>query len=174
MKIEIRKPDCNDVSAIAALHIVAWQQAYIGMVPDHVLKDLSLERFTSRWLERIENPKSSEHVRVAVSKGEVMGFAMFGESREAMNLPQSFGEIYALYVNPNHWRKGVGKALIQYVISWFDANRYPGVFLWTLKANDQARRFYENAGMILVPQERYINTHGIELLCCCYCNKSIL
>ena len=174
MEINIRKPDHDDVPVIADLHIAAWQHAYAGMVPDHVLNELSLEQFISRWHERIVNLKSSEHVRIAVLQDEVLGFAMFGESREAMDLPQDFGEIYALYVHPKHWRKGAGSELIQYTFSWFDENRYPGVFLWALKANHRARSFYEKAGMVLIPQERYINTHGVELLCCCYCNKSIL
>ena len=174
MEIIIREPDINDVPAIAALHIAAWQQAYTGMVPEHVLEELSLDGFVSRWRERIGNPKSTEQVRIAAADDDVMGFAVFGESRESMNLPQDFGEIYALYVHPKQWRKGAGKALIQYAFSWFAENQYPGVFLWTLKANNQARSFYESAGMVLMPQERYISTHGVELLSCCYCNKSIL
>jgi GNAT superfamily N-acetyltransferase len=170
MEIGIRKPDYNDVPAIAALHITAWRQAYAGIIPQQVLDELSVDESINRWQERIEKPKSTEQLLIVVNNDDVLGFAMFGESREAMNLPQAYGEIYALYVHPNHWRKGAGKALIHNAFKWFDENHFPGVYLWTLKENRQARSFYENAGMFLVPQERYINTHGVELLCCCYCN----
>lgn len=170
MEINVQKPERKHAPALAALHIAAWKQAYAGIVPQHVLDELSVDESMNRWKERIENPKTTEHLRIAVYDDEVLGFAMFGESREAMNLPQEYGEIYALYIHPNHWRKGAGNAVIQYAFKWFEEHQFPGVYLWALKENKQARSFYESAGMVLVPQERYITTHGVELLCCCYCN----
>ena len=174
MAVFIRKPIPADVNAIAFLHLAAWKEAYVGMVPAHVLDELSLDGFSSRWNERIKNSKTTEHTLIAEQQGEVLGFVSFGDSREAMDLPQNYGEIYALYVHPHRWRNGAGKALIQAAFLWFEENRVPGVFLWTLKENQRARKFYERMGMYFVPQERYITTHGAELLCCCYCNKSIL
>jgi hypothetical protein len=38
-----------DVSAIGSVHVEAWRETYVGIVPDHVLAGLSVDRRTAMW-----------------------------------------------------------------------------------------------------------------------------
>jgi ribosomal protein S18 acetylase RimI-like enzyme len=56
------------------------------------------------------------------------------------------GELYALYVAPDWWSAGVGRALLETVVAALRAAGYRRAVLWTLTGNARARRFYEKAG----------------------------
>ncbi|MBI9049776.1 MAG: GNAT family N-acetyltransferase [Anaerolineaceae bacterium] len=174
MRIIIRKPKLDDIDALAVLHFETWKIGYRELISDEVLSTLSVEGFVTRWKERIINPKAAEYVVLAEREGQIMGFAIFGESREAINLPKEFSEIYAIYVYPKYWQQGVGKVLMQHAFTTFSENKAPGCFLWTLKENMRARIFYERMGMKLTKQERYITIHDTELLCCSFIKSFIL
>jgi ribosomal protein S18 acetylase RimI-like enzyme len=55
-------------------------------------------------------------------------------------------ELYTLYVTPDHWSTGAGRALMDRVLTEVRAEGYPRVILWVLRDNRRARRFYERAG----------------------------
>jgi hypothetical protein len=40
----IRPPEVKDAEGIAYVHVTAWQHSYRGLMPDSVLKTLSVER----------------------------------------------------------------------------------------------------------------------------------
>ncbi len=42
--ITFRKPATADISELAALHVLCWQQTYAGIFPDQFLRDLSVEK----------------------------------------------------------------------------------------------------------------------------------
>lgn len=49
-----------------------------------------------------------------------------------------------LYVHPDHWRQGIGKALLNSALE-----RFPNhVWLYTLQVNVDARAFYEKHGFV--------------------------
>jgi GNAT superfamily N-acetyltransferase len=56
------------------------------------------------------------------------------------------GELYALYVTPDWWSAGAGRALLATVVAALRAAGYRRAVLWTLTRNARARRFYEKAG----------------------------
>ena len=49
-------------------------------------------------------------MQVAVQGDEVVGFVGFDRSRDPKT-PSTTGEIWSIYVRPEHWGKGVGVAL---------------------------------------------------------------
>lgn len=59
-------------------------------------------------------------------------------------------ELMALYVHPEHWRRGVGTRLWQDVEQCV-AGRYRDMTLWVLRDNDRARRFYARIGFVAEP-----------------------
>ena len=76
---------------------------------------------------------------VAEIDGQVAGFAVIlGEQGRA--------ELDGLFVEPEHWRQGVGKALIE--AATHEARRR-GLSLLTVVANPAAREFYERCGFII-------------------------
>ncbi len=56
------------------------------------------------------------------------------------------GELYALYVSPDWWSTGTGRALMSRVLVSLEAESYQRAILWVLADNTRARRFYERAG----------------------------
>ena len=58
------------------------------------------------------------------------------------------GEIYAIYVAPERWGTGVGRALMTAARDALAAAGNAEIRLWVLAENARARRFYERAGMV--------------------------
>ena len=56
------------------------------------------------------------------------------------------GEIYAIYVDPQHWGTGAGRALMAAALSHLAGEGLSPVRLWVLADNHRARRFYERHG----------------------------
>lgn len=56
------------------------------------------------------------------------------------------GELYALYVTPDWWSAGVGRALMDSVLAALRGAGYTSAVLWVLADNARARRFYDRAG----------------------------
>jgi ribosomal protein S18 acetylase RimI-like enzyme len=90
----------------------------------------------------------------------VVGFAAYGIQRSVDGLPRQPGagrapgpaprpllaELYSLYVAPDWWSTGTGRALMDRVLAGARAEGYPRIILWVLRDNRRARRFYERAG----------------------------
>ena len=90
-----------------------------------------------------------EKILVARVAGEVAGFV----SVWAQN-----NFLHHLFVSPKHQRKGVGKALISAIVREFGVP----ITLKCIKANTQARCFYENLGW--QPREESIGPEGPYIL----------
>ncbi len=140
MPVEVRAARAGDALAIAQVHVAAWRAAYAGMLPDHVLAALSVERRAEQWTTRIDEGRSQ--VWVAASP-EVRGFVSAGDSRDADS--PGAGEVYGLYVAPEFWGRGLGQRLFSASSEWL-AQRYERGQLWVLVGNDRARRFYCRQG----------------------------
>ena len=95
----------------------------------------------SRWRQRLKHPPAGWTTLVAQRDSVVLGFAAVGPSRDLPRL----GELYAIYVDPDEWSGGVGRALM------VDAEEqlgdlYGEATLWVLEENARARQFYERGG----------------------------
>jgi ribosomal protein S18 acetylase RimI-like enzyme len=56
------------------------------------------------------------------------------------------GEIWGIYISPDHWRRGIGRRLAEEAERILTSRGYERAVLWVLEANQQARRFYEAMG----------------------------
>lgn len=132
----------RDAKAIAEIHVTTWQAAYAGVIPDDVLKAMTYEKRLAYWKEAIEY--SDPQLLVALDADKVIGFVGFDRSRDA-GTPSSMGEIWAMYVTPSHWRKGVGLLLWDGARDGLKEEGCTQVSLWSLVANERALQFYEQA-----------------------------
>jgi ribosomal protein S18 acetylase RimI-like enzyme len=137
-------------------------------MPEAVMQALDREEFYPRWHYRLSPQGAGHRILVAEEGGALVGFTTYGASREAMQLPSSYAEIYTLYVHPHAWCRGVGGRLMKSVFQQLIQEDIKGCFLWVLKSNLRARLFYEHLGMVFHPQERWITTHGVEVPTSCY------
>ena len=99
-------------------------------------------------LERLELPPSDDETRrvVAVDEAGVpIGWVSFGFNRDPDRTPGT-GELRALYVHPDHWGSGAGKALVRAALDGLPEMGYREVTLWSFANNERAKRLYEGAG----------------------------
>jgi GNAT superfamily N-acetyltransferase len=83
-------------------------------------------------------------VLVAEVDGGVVGFAGGGPARR---LPEDgIFELYALNIDPPHWSRGVGSALLDAFCVWSVTVKAREVVLWVAQENARACRFYERRG----------------------------
>ena len=133
----------EDAHAIAAVHVASWQVAYAGLLPAEYLASLSVAQREAMWKDSLE--RSLPQLLVARSEREVVGFVAFGPSRDEGAMA-SCAEVWALYLAPNVWSHGIGRAL------WFAAlermleQGFKSVSLWVIANNERAIRFYRAAG----------------------------
>ncbi len=137
----VRTATPSDAEAIARIYVETWRAAYPGMLADRVLVGLSEDRQRAYWLSVLAGSKDIVHV--AEVGGRAAGFAAAGSARPF--LPEAKGEVYTLYVLPDHQSRGLGRALL--AASWAALARRALVprVVWVLAANP-ARFFYERMG----------------------------
>jgi GNAT superfamily N-acetyltransferase len=83
--------------------------------------------------------------QVAVEGDSVVGWVSLGASRDPDRSPAT-GELRALFVHPDHWERGVGRALVHHVLEALPRLGHDEVTLWSFAANDRANRLYGSAG----------------------------
>jgi GNAT superfamily N-acetyltransferase len=128
-----------DAEAVERIRVRGWQTAYRHVFPAEQLDRLELD--TARWRRQIEILPWGWTIFVAEDEEHVVGFVAVGPSRDGIR----GGELYAIYVDPDRWSAGVGRALIERAEIRL-ADDYDEATLWVLADNPRARRFYERAG----------------------------
>ena len=158
----VRPATLEDSRAIAEIHVRSWQAAYRGIVPPAFLDSLSVEQRERGWRQRLERDTSG--TSVLEERGEVLGWVSVGSSRDDDAL-SSTSELWAIYVAPEHWRRGMGHRL------WSDAEEqlrragFLDVTLWVLKENAGALRFYGANGFVVDPRvEKTVELGGAALI----------
>jgi len=91
-----------------------------------------------------EDNATSPLTMVAVDGDVILGFVTFGASRD-VDSPNE-GEILALYVDPEAWGRGVGRALITSARTYLREMSFVMANLWVLEGNQRSIRFYESDG----------------------------
>ena len=153
----IRQAIPDDSDAIALVHVRTWQGAYGHVFPPDELAGISVEERTRAWRSMLERSSRTHVVEV---DGQVVGFASAGPSRDEDG--EGVGELYAIYVDPDHWGSGAGRELAAWADDSLRGEGFSVATLWVLDDNPRARRFYEAGGWRLDGATR-VGTHlGVE------------
>jgi ribosomal protein S18 acetylase RimI-like enzyme len=142
--IAVRASGPEDAEAVERVRIAGWQTAYRGIIPDDYLDGL-LVNVARRRRHLAELPADISD-SVAVAGGAVVGWIACGPCRDPDRVGLRYGEIFACYVHPGWWRKGVGRLLMDHAIEELVQAGRDDISLWVLEANDRARRFYATVG----------------------------
>ncbi|MET8994095.1 GNAT family N-acetyltransferase [Amycolatopsis sp. NPDC004169] len=127
----IRPATVADADAIGEVHVRSWQAAYEGLIPADFLARLSASSRAAAWARRIGD---GGPVLVVEEEGVVVGFAAFGPS-----------QLYALYLLPEFWGRGLGRALHDRVVAEMSGD---SAILWVLATNERAKAFYVRQGWV--------------------------
>ncbi len=152
----------DDADAIAQVHVASWQVAYRGIVPDEHLDGLDWrERAAVRRAQLERDAEERPRVDVALDERSVVGFVASGPERDASPSEPSRYEIYALYVAPGAWGRGIGHNLLVRALA--DVPDAAPVVLWVLEANARGRAFYERQGFRADGARTRIHLGGSDL-----------
>ncbi|WP_214320297.1 GNAT family N-acetyltransferase [Nonomuraea sediminis] len=136
---EIRPASPADSQEIEDVRITTWKTAYRGVMTDSFLEELSV---SPAMVDRRSSLLSDGSTRgfVAVRDGRVRGFTLYGKARDDGHDGM---EVYAIYVLPEEFSTGMGRALMAASLEDLHGQE---VGLWVLAGNPRARRFYERCG----------------------------
>ena len=140
--MKLRDARVADLREVASIHVAAWRAAYAGIIPDAYLDGLNVEAIRSRRESLVNEGRSG--FLVAEDGDRIVGFAIFGPSPDA-DLDR-FGQLFAIYVAPDEWHKGVGTALLAESCARLAQMGFTNASLWVLRDNVPARKFYEKHG----------------------------
>jgi len=147
--IVLRRAVPGDAPGIADVHIASWRTTYPGILPDHVLTELSPSGLT-RFYERVIRFGSIVHVAVdhlagateaSESGPRVIGFVTARRTRVGM----ADGEIETLYVLDDYRDRGFGRMLIRAAAGDLAADGGKSLLVWVLTENP-SRWFYARLG----------------------------
>lgn len=137
--MQLRLADPDDAIAVARVHVRTWQVAYRTLLPDDYLDQLRPEDRAQKYDFSGLDPLKPRTI-VAVESGMILGFATTAPSREP-DLPD-YGELYALYIDPEKWGQGIGRALLSAARANLFELGFRRALLWVLAGNVRAERFY--------------------------------
>ena len=106
--MRIRPAVLDDVEAIARNHVASWQAGYRGLIADEVLDALDVGQRVERWRNTVLRDAPGEALLV-VDEGGPRGHAHVAPATRPHH---EGGEIISLYLPPDAWGHGWGKALL--------------------------------------------------------------
>ena len=145
MEHVIRHASIDDADAIGAVVVRAWQAAYRGIMPDDYLDGLRAEQRAAMWQRALADLGPDRWVRVLTVGDEVVGFASSGPELADVSDSET-GQLYAINFDPDHWGRGLGRALLAEVTRGLADAGYHTAVLWVATGNERARRLYESEG----------------------------
>lgn len=145
----IRPATMGDAPAIGAVHCHGWQTAYAGLLPDAMLRGMSVEKSAALFAR-----EGCRDMLVAEQGGQIIGFCGYGLWRDDPDDAGREGEVVGLYVRPDCQRQGIGAALMRAALDMLAARGCTAVSLWVLRGNDKAIRFYTHQGFARTGQDK--------------------
>ena len=143
--VTVRPAVAGDADAIGRVQVETWRAAYRGLMPDAAIASFDLEGRQRMWREGLaREPRPGSATFVAELEGEVVGFASLGRSRDEE--AENEGELYAIYLLPSCWDRGIGRALIERAEESMRAYGFERAILWVMEGNERGERFYRAAG----------------------------
>jgi ribosomal protein S18 acetylase RimI-like enzyme len=148
VQLTVRPAQPTDAEQIARVDIDSHVAAYSHIFGTGYPQGASIEAFVERWqrIIRGEGPpgQAPECLLVAEVEGRVEGYCGLMASRDDDG--DGVGEVAAIYVSPQHWRGGIGSALMAAGEDYLRGRGFTEATLWVLEDNDLGRGFYDRLG----------------------------
>jgi GNAT superfamily N-acetyltransferase len=148
-ELNIYQASVEDAALLASIHIPSKIAAETGIVSDEHLASLTIESYEQKWKSWLE--EASFDVFIVEAEGAPAGFITCGKLRtpppgSSHIRPVYSAEIMAIYVHPDFWEQGCGRALMQAAARHLKEKKHGGICLWALDKNKKACGFYEKLG----------------------------
>jgi len=159
--ITVRPAGEADAAGIARVHVETWRSTYAGLLPTAYLAGLSSTRQAAGWARLLAQPDERRGTFVATERElGVIGFVRGGPVRKIPVAPddqwRGAGEIFTLYVLPDHQNAGIGRRLLAAGFAELAARGFQRALIWVLALNP-SRFFYHAMGgqQVGVQQENF-------------------
>ncbi len=153
----------KEFSEASNIYAKSWKAAYRGIVPKAYLDKLTSES----WTMAMKNSPFRNYI--LRDEGVLVAASAIYKARDSKY--EGYGEIVSIYVLPEYLGKGYGTALFRFMTEKLRALGYDKQYLWVLKENFRARRFYEKMGFNFNGDEKSTEICGEKLVEVCYINR---
>ena len=141
LSVRVARP--KDAAEVARIYIESWHDTYPAVLSRALLCSMTPKGQTARWLAAIRAQKRENVLVAEDAKHGIVAMTSLGPARD-----RSFGydgEVYTLYVDPNHYGKGAGRTLLKGAFAILSARGFSSCVIWA-HAGNNARFFYETMG----------------------------
>lgn len=150
----IRNATNSDIDKISEIKVNGWKNAYIGIIDNNTLNDMTIEKEKQAYL----NKYSLSDIFVAEINGDVVGFCrVYDYDKSPYEGANIDCEIREIYVSPDLKRMGIGSKLFNFILENFKNKNKKKLYLGVFEKNYNSRKFYEKMGGILE------NTSSLEI-----------
>ena len=146
--IEVREARVDDAAAMAAVNAAGWRVGYRDLVPHDYLEHLPVARWRREMRGGLADPRGDSFSRIAEEDGVFAGYCFVAAPGREQREGSRLAELVALYVEPERWGRGIGRALGQAAIAGAAEREYAELELWTFEGNERALRLYQGLGFV--------------------------
>jgi GNAT superfamily N-acetyltransferase len=162
-EVRVRRARADDAGTIAEIVVRGWQAAYRGILPGGFLAGLSVAAREVAWRSILESDgQGAAPAWIAEVEGRAVGFVASGPQRDE-DVPLLTAEVYAIYVLPEAWRQGVGRALLETAADHWRGGGAATLVLWVFEANARGRAFYTALGWHADGALRQVELGGVSI-----------
>ena len=147
--------ETDDFNAIGEIYAQSWKTAYQGIVPQDYLDGLA----GSRWAKVLGDNKYDAYV--IMEDGKYIGTSSICAARDEKMV--GWGEIISIYLLPEYFGKGYAEPLFKCAINALGEKGHTNIYLWVLKGNIRAQKFYEKHGFQKNGDTSLVEIAGEEL-----------
>lgn len=145
--LEIKKISTNDIPLIQQLSKEIWNKVYPAIISQEQI-DFMLEMMYSEGSLKQQMTELSHHFIIVYSNGTPVGFASYSVKS---SLEPDVIRLNKLYLQPEHHGKGLGKAMMEYIIK--EGRLLAGSMLeLNVNKHNPAVSFYKKQGFVIVSE----------------------
>ena len=137
----------GDSAALARVHVRAWRETYVGLLPAAYLAQMNPATHARRWRRLLMASPSPEIVLAAEGRDGLVGYCA-GHPRA----DGAMVEVSTLYLLRGVQKCGLGRRLLSAMARVFRDRGATSLILWVLNGNSAARGFYEHLGGLPVAE----------------------
>lgn len=149
---KLRNATGKDKEEIGGVYLSSWKSAYKNILPSSYLNSLTKEECIKE-IDPVKNLVIENDLKIA-------GIINFGKARDFNG--DHTGEIVAIYILEEYRGMGLGEILFESASLSLMRMGMNKVYLWVLKENKSARRFYEKMNMQVVDETKSIEIQNEE------------
>ncbi len=149
MKFVLRNANINDIEGLAVASTNCLNEIFCNVLSDEALESFTLQKAVKKWRnEFVDQTGDADKAILLIENesGNIVGYSVCGLAKAMSKNVLGDGEIFSLYVEPDHQGYGLGKALMLANARWLISRGLFSGGIWLPEANELGRRFCEDLG----------------------------